>query len=809
MKKTAKWLALVVGLLTVVFTSCGNSFTNATVTGPGVGKGKTVTLYATSESDIVLFAESVNETARTIMPGTIDGTTGYKFYLWGTDKLGILSNAASTALGLPAEVTFTAASGSTTKGTVNLDLEVSQYELNLAVLPSTATAPTQASDALAAAVLYATATVDFRSSDSVNFFLSPYRLTAGGGVSLTLYADGWDVPSTHTVTVGIYDVNTDAAITGADEDTAFGLGKGVANAAVYASTGTQAVTPGTYNFVVDLVPKPDSGLKAHYYYSDKIVILSNQVTTETIPIPNIITEKPTTPEKLGVFYLDPLSATDDTYEVQFVWTDKSYNEENFILELLDFTAFTDALDTSNAATITALSTATGAAATALDTEWGDSKMTVNGNLPAEILYTFGKTVSKKTSNNAAVPGDYFYNNPEFWVDGSFNKNSSYAVLRLPLGHRYFARLCAVNDIGKSDYLYADISGTTLTAAANAKDYKRYGAIDVAKGDLKNFGADSKAINRFRITYNLNEGTFYEKQPKASAKEDKLLAEPNAELTGIKDISADKQSIVKYNTQKAANGTGIATILNPLHAPDTTATPNYAMLLDGDMNKWTNWLENSVNGTIYAASNGYFTAAKFSDSSTDAVWTEAEYTGYKNLSLYATYRISKANASIDASSDYNITDKMVQVYSNTSTTLPGSPTALTATNGVYVFVNSTSADANAGTATPAKCIFVGLVNDKTNNVVNNTGVAYDKIVMEVLKNGNFKKQTALATATATVGWTYGKLADGSSSTSANINYVSIPISAFAAGKYAVQIHAYANTQQGEYTRTIYFEVRDPS
>lgn len=818
MKKTAKWLALAATFLAVMFASCSNGLNDATVTGPGITE-KRVTLYANSDSDIVIFGNNSEDMARTIMPGTIDGTASkYKFYLWGTDKLGILSNTDATKLATPSEVNFKAETGSTTKGSVNLDLEVSQYELCLAVLDGSGqsfSAPTTGDDAKSNALLYATATVDFRSSDSVNFFLSPYKLTAGGGFALKIVTDGsWTVPPTHTVTVGVYDINNESAISGTTEKTSFTIPTIAPASANYPSDSTNSVTPGTYNFVLKLVPTVASGLKKTYYYSDKIVILSNQVTEGTIKIPNIITTKPNAPEAFGISYLDPLDADSDYYEVQFVWKDKSYNEDNFKLELLDYTKFPASADTALASEISALSTATGASSTPLDTAWG----TLRGStyLPNEVLYTFDKIITKAVSNNAAVPGEYFYNNPEFWIDGSFNRNSEMAVIRLPLGRRYFARLCAVNDVGSSEYLYVDIAGTTVT---EAKNYNRYGSTAVNSTKLKKFGAKTVDINRFRITYNLNDGIFYKTD--SSADYTKRVS-PISELTGIEGLNHAKTSVIKYGTHKLDTATDISTIFNPLHATDGQNTPNYGMLHDGDLNKWTNWLVGSANGTIYAPS-ATITGADAHDGYKDnsekttaaapvtpaPVWTEAKYTGFENLDLYATYRISNGITRIDESANYNIKSEMVKVFSNTTSSFPSPATACNPVEGVYKFVNSTTADANAPTGSvAAKYLYVALVNDAANNYIGGTPVSFDKIVMKVLKNGITQKQSAIATASSSISYT-GKKSDGTSSTTATANYITIPIAAYSAGKYAVQIHAYANTQQGEYTYTLYFEVTDPS
>lgn len=798
MKKLTKMIALAIGLVTVALTGCRNIFDGATIAGEGITTGKQLTLYATSENEIITFG---NNNARLIMPDAINGsdTTKYAFYLWGTDKL------SGTALAVQ-KVDFTSENAKGTKGSVKLDLEISQWELNLAVVPIAAKDLTTGANLKKAAVLLATANVDFRSSDSVNFFLSPYKLDAVGGVSLNVYTAGWDVPSTHTVTMGIWalgaDDSKDAAVSSdCIKENITALAKTSTDATKFAAA---AITPGTYNFIVKLVPTTASGLKKSYYYSDQIVILSNQTTIKDIVLPNIIVNPPAAPANFAVGYVDPLTATDDTYEVQFTWEDKSYNEDYFQIELLDFTNVTPT--TSIDESLTTLAAAKGATDESESTSLTDAWDAVRADTVAtsEILYTIGKTLSKTvgTAQNSTITSlGYYYNNntTSMWVDGSLNKNSTYTVMKLQLGHRYLARLTAVNDVGKSAYLYADITGTT---ANTYKTYKRYEKTEVTDTTVKSFGTNATEINRFRITYNLNEGTFY----KVNSNDAKTLDTSNDTVTNIKNINATGDAIVVYDTNRS---TGQITILNPLNAV-ASDNSTYGRLYNSDGNRWTNWLENSAsNTTAYALSKNYLSNANF-ESGDAADWTEAPYTGYANLDLYASYRIASGKAYIDESANYVIADKMVNVFSNTVQGFPSNnSTAVTAgTDGVYVFVNSAIADTNANTATPAKYLYVALVNDGTNNVVNGTPVAYDKVVMKILKNGNIAKQTSTATNTSSISFEGKDAADGDTS-SATASYVEIPIGTYAAGKYAVQIHAYADTQQSEYTYTIYFEVRDPS
>ena len=202
-------------------------------------------------------------------------------------------------------------------------------------------------------------------------------------------------------------------------------------------------------------------------------------------------------------------------------------------------------------------------------------------------------------------------------------------------------------------------------------------------------------------------------------------------------------------------------------------------------------------------------------------------GFSNIDLYATYRVTSGGVDIDHSADFNITDGTPLDDSNNPTTVDmvnlfyattsGFPTALatagteaTKENGTFIFVKSTAADSNAGSATPALYLYPCLANDATNHVLNGVGISYYKVEYEVLQDGVTNVQTSVAATPATNTMKFaGKDASGAATTSAKVSTVEIPIGALSKGTYTIMIHAYAYTEQSEYSYPIQIELRDPS
>lgn len=180
MKKIANRLAIAITSFAILFAGCSNSIdgsvdslkysvlASALSGGSSRSNVKTLNIAATTNDKLITFDGS----SRTITPDQIDATT-LKFYLWGIND----SNQTNVDV---KEVQFNV--GATKfEGTVPVQLDVSDYKLYLAAVPSAVAAGisltgTYATDVAAVrskSILYANANVDLRYSQNVKFYLSP------------------------------------------------------------------------------------------------------------------------------------------------------------------------------------------------------------------------------------------------------------------------------------------------------------------------------------------------------------------------------------------------------------------------------------------------------------------------------------------------------------------------------------------------------------------------------------------------------------------------------------------------------------
>lgn len=795
MKKMTKLAVIAASLLAFAFTGCGNMFTDATVEGDDFLYGsRSVKINVRADGDIVSFGESSE--ARLIAPETIDATKKdgsdkdvYEFYMWGEEKLGVLTTSEQSALRNPKKVSFEAATGSKTTGTVELNLAVSQYVLKIVMVKAGADCDTEA-EALQSAILYGSSTVDLRYNDTINFFLSPYSLKENGTAKLALYLDNWENDFTkYDVKGGIYKIidgsavgtATDYSATTLKKDKITDMGTDYANANF-----TSACVPGTYNFMLTFTPKTGSGLTKTYYYSDKIIILSNQVTSKIIAVPNIIEKKPDAPKAFYAGYVDPATPDDLAYDLHFIWKDNSVNEDYFQLEILElnYTEKNDSGQSLAEASVTAADTAitTILAGANKDRTVEEQKTAAEA---ADAAWTsLVPTATATTYTGYIIPsqlGKGFYQAPAYWINGALNKGNETATIRATLGKRYVVRLAAVNDAGVSDYVYPSLQlPTGGQSDPTFTSYKRYeNENDTATATA--FPANTPALNRFKINYNLNGGDFYLTKENDPADSGYGIATPKTKNTDkISGINKTGEFITRYYSALPANDAKIAKIINPLY--EATTDTKHGILYNGDW-KWTDWLEDSANGNIYKI-DGNALGYTAHDS------TLIEYTGFKNVTLFASYKVNKGTISVDTALDYNIKDAMVKVMQATASGV-GSATDSTKTNGLYTF-------ANDGKPSSPKYVYFALMNDNTNTSANGVEITYEKVVVEVRKNGGSTVYKKTSDATTSIG------ADGAGKT---YSYVELPISTLTMGKYETTIYAYTNTRIGTYTYVIDFEITE--
>ncbi len=719
MRKLNHLIAIAISLTVLVLASCGSGFVEGATTDGDISKTvvKTVTFTAYGDEGIVSFPIKEAEGARTIVPTALDGRNLF-YYYWGDD---ILLGTENTTIKIPKKISFYADANSYGRtGAVELDLPTSQYKLYLYAtseeITLTGTSATDISAITAKTVLTATATVDLRYNEKVNFYLTPYAVNGNGSISLTVYTN-WEInPVFLSSTSGSiqFSINkvTDNSLATAEctktlSDTEIGA---MNNQKPSAANWTVSTIPaGTYNFKVKFTNSTKTPAQ-EFYYSDTIIILANQVTAQEIILPPVTGKAPEAPSDFTVRYIDPENATTNYYNAEFLWKDNSYSEQFFQIDLMDVTEMNDGEDL-----------------TLSDANWA-TLAAVTAKHPV-ISYT-NKIYSQVDKDGTYVGG---------YVAGNLNANSDFLVLNLELGKRYIARISAVNDAGASSYVYQNFSIVEPTGATPAsgeiasKAYRREGAsTDVSVSDIKIFDSTAPAINRFRINYHLVKGSYYTTTYGANDEIDTITFTTAATKTNISTLDPgpdDPQpdSDVRYYTftpvvlNAGAWQSGGNFILNPLKVEGNVAGTYYS--LAKNKTSWTGWKLNSVSGaTIYQLDDANTTTAKpiqrLVNKQTDTALTDkykTPYDGWANLDLFAVY--GRADVSIYNPADKVILDTDILIFKNSSNDL---------TNAVQV---ATIDEANAfrvnnNPTSGFKYLFIAVRNKN-----------YSKIKMTIADQGN--------------------------------------------------------------------------
>lgn len=526
----------------MIFASCSN-IVDANVSSSSEDKN-TLNIEVTNYDEVVTQAsKSANHASRTIIPDSFD-SDGVDFYLYGT-------NTSGGTFG-PEKVTFkgnTEAAGgaaSKTVGTINIPANSAVWEFTLGALATGATAPTDETTLKNEAVLIGYSSMDMLNGDTAKFTLSPDGLTKEAKIAMKLYTEGWTLPTGFTAKAGIYLLTT-GADAGADaaateKEVAFTATSIDAEHAVdYAIA---SFTPGTYLFKVTF---EKTGSNKKFYWSDVLVVLPGKTIENAVGIPNVIGTAPTAPTTFKAGYVENSEDKfSGWYTTAFEWERGSKNENNFEIEVLEF---------NDAATVTPPADADAGWTTAL---------------------TAGKSViyDSKFSSEANYEG------------GSLLSGNTKAQLRLELGKRYFARIRAVNDAEESAWTLVD-----LTAA-----------LAETTGTQKFTG---NTINRYRLTYFMNGGTYY--------------ADKTAADAGTGGSTAD---IVEYYCENSTAGT-----------PITKA--DEAPIIKKNTYTWSYWSKDGKSET----------ASRYNEPGTDP----ANYKGYKNLDLYAMFTTDASVAIFDKKS----------------------------------------------------------------------------------------------------------------------------------------------------------------
>lgn len=602
-----------------------SNLTDANVSSSSENKN-TLNIEVTNYDEVVTQAsKSANRASRTIIPASFN-SDGVDFYLYGT-------NTSGGTFG-PEKVTFKgnaeAAGGTASKtvGTVSIPANSGVWEFTLVAVTSGDAAPTDAT-LKNDAVLIGYSSMDMLNGDTAKFTLSPDGLTKEAKIAMKLYTDSWKLPNGFSAKAGIYLLTT-GADAGADaapteKDVAFTDTTIDETNAV--DYAIASFTPGTYLFKVTF---EKTGSNKKFYWSDVLVVLPGKTIENAVGIPNVIGEKPEAPTAFKAGYVENSEDKfSGWYTTAFEWERGSKNENNFELEVLEFNDENTVTPPAN------------------DTEWTTA-------LTAGNSVTYGS----KFSSEANYEG------------GSLLSGNTKAQLRLELGKRYFARIRAVNDAGESSW--------TLVALTDAP---------AEPTGTKKFTENT--INRYRLRYIMNGGTYYT---------DKATAD--ADTAGTGGSTAD---IVEYYCEDSAAGTAIKT------ADGTAGNP----IIKKNTYTWSYW---STDGTSA-------TASRYNEPGV----APENYKGYKNLDLYAMFTTDASVAIFDK--------KSLEIQDGWITVDTGNITGKTATIEV-------------ATETEVKWTFTpGEVKDAEGKKIEN--FAYDKVNFTVTKGGTtFEAKSADKVGAAT-------------------------------------------------------------
>ncbi|WP_296706875.1 hypothetical protein [Treponema sp. UBA7570] len=567
----------------MIFASCSN-LTDANVSSNSENKN-TLNIEVTNYDEVVTQAsKSANRASRTIIPDSFD-SDGVDFYLYGT-------NTSGGTFG-PEKVDFngnTDAAGGTaskTVGTINIPANSAVWEFTLVAVANGDAAPTEAT-LKDNAVLIGYSSMDMLNGDTAKFTLSPDGLTKEAQIAMKLYTDGWKLPAGFTAKAGIYLLTT-GADAGADatpteKDVTFtDASIDEAHAVDYAIA---SFAPGTYLFKVTF---EKTGSNKKFYWSDVLVVLPGKTVENAVGIPNIIGTAPEAPTAFKAGYVENSEDKfSGWYTTAFEWERGSKNENNFEIEVLEFN------DADTAVTHPTT-----------DDEW-------------TTALADGKSVTygSKLSTEANYEG------------GSLLSGNTKAQLRLELGKRYFARIRAVNDAGKSAWKLVDLT----TAPAEPTETKAF---------------TGNTINRYRLTYFMNGGTYFDDETAAEggtggSTADRVSYHCEDSTTGTEIIKADGTPIIKKNTYT-----------------------------------WSYWSKDATSET----------ASRYNEPGT----APEAYKGYKNLDLYAMFATDASVAIFDKQS-LEIQDGWITVDTGTITGKTAEIEATTQTEAKWTFTPGDVKDA---------------------------------------------------------------------------------------------------------------------
>lgn len=320
-------------------------------------------------------------------------------------------------------------------GAFTMDLKPYNWALTLFVSTEGGQVENNFAEAFKKALLVARAHVDLTSySSAAKFYLTSVGLTGNGTVKGDVTLDGWTLPDGSTIQAGLYNLVSGEALSGKlypaapASASAFGAGP-----IAFGGESGASVPAGIYDFAVTITLA--NGKK--FIYSDALVVVPGKTTDCTVAVPPIIDVVPKAPEKFFASWddttIDAPNYAPDTFSCVFTWEDKANNEAGFRIQIQEVLEDADNIVGSGAT-------------------WDES---------ASAVYY-----------DSEVFKDELY-----YVDGSLMRNNDCVVLRLPLGHKYSARIWAVNDAGVSAPVVCKIADPAVNVVEEARLEKAKVTVD--------------------------------------------------------------------------------------------------------------------------------------------------------------------------------------------------------------------------------------------------------------------------------------------------------------------------------------------
>jgi hypothetical protein len=513
---------------------------------------------------------NITSTGRAINPYDFEDATHptsiAKFKITGTSQLGNESISAAQQ-----EIVFT-----NKKATITLSKDV--WYLTLTAYKDSAC--TQA-------LLKGNTRVDLSKTNSIKFVLTTDDVTTPGSISLV----GTVPDSQHLVKkweAGLYDINDNSLIYTAESTPATTVASDTysdlsTNTKSFTYTKTDIITPGEYAFKVVFYGEGPTDAAIDDIpigvWADEIVVAPGRTTAKTWTLPDVIMKKPDAPENLKAYY--KMNSDDNGfYTVKLVWTDKSFNEENFVVTVTEYTG--TAYDSLSAVT------------------------------PAIEL------------------GKDFYSS-DMRVSGSLSFSNTECEIKLPAGKLYDFKIAAQNIVGTS-------TAVARMDTTDPNDYDTNPTTDPDYDAAYELVSSTVKISKSMVTFELAGGTLkdsthtytdyyipaYQKYTGTAINLSTILAINNASYP---TVAANSFTLAIIN-DKVDGQTG-----------DTEDDSKFARWLDATdapvtaLNNWKNLIVRADYGTnvSYTIDDSYedvTTTAKYSDS-TNTTPADCKFTGTEN------------------------------------------------------------------------------------------------------------------------------------------------------------------------------------